>query len=87
MQTGQMTEHGRYGDTPLGKSDEELREEGADALTEDERHRRAGVGSEADVPLAIPLASPGVPGIAVPALINTEMDPETGERHLRSEHD
>ena len=83
-----MTEHGRYGDTPLVKSDEELREEGG---RRPDRRRAPSPHwhgqSEADVPLATVLASPGVPGSAVPALINTGMDPETSERHLRGEHD
>lgn len=82
-----MTQQGRYRDTPLGKSDEELRGEGAEALTEDERLHHTGVGSEAQLPLAVPLASPGVPGIAVPSVVNTEMNPETGERHLRDKNE
>ena len=41
------------------------------------------MGSEADIPLDVPLASPGVPGVAFPAVVDTEVDPETGERRLR----
>ncbi len=79
-----MTEPGKYGDTPLGKSDEELRGEGADALTNVERQAHTPMGSEADIPLSVPLASPGVPGVAFPAVVDTEVNPETGERHLRN---
>lgn len=82
-----MTQHGRYGDTPLGKSDEELRAEGAEALTEDERLHHTVPGSEAEVLSAVPLASAGVQGIPFPAVINTEIDPETGERKLQSENE
>ena len=80
-------QHGKYGDTPLGKSDEELRQAGADAQTNDERRAAAAVGSEAEVPMPVPLATTqgGVSGVAVPAIVNTEVDPETHERGLRTE--
>lgn len=58
-----MTQHGKYGDAPLGKSDEELREEGADALTNSERRRHAEMGSDEDVPVLIPIAGTSSPGV------------------------
>ncbi len=58
-----MTQSGKYGDTPLGKSDEELREEGADALTNSERRRHAAVGSDETVPVLIPIAGTSAPAV------------------------
>ncbi|AZI43405.1 hypothetical protein EHF33_12155 [Deinococcus psychrotolerans] len=58
-----MTQHGKYGDAPLGKSDEELREEGADALTNSERRRNAEMGSDESVPVLIPIAGTSSPAV------------------------
>ena len=51
-------QHGKYGDTPLGKSDEELRDEGAEALTEAERHHQPSEEA-GDVAALVPVAGLG----------------------------
>ena len=58
--------HGKYGDTPLGKSDEELRGEGADALTNSERRSHAEMGQSEEIEVAVPAG--GVAGAAAPAV-------------------
>ena len=78
-----MTEHGRYGDTPLGKSDEELREEGADAQTNSERQHGAAAGSEAQSPVAVPIMTNAVPGQVTPGLVVTGTDLK---EDLRDDH-
>lgn len=60
-----MTESNRYGDTPLGKSDEQLREEGADALTNTERRSGHAEGGDVAIAVSIPVGGVGTPGGAV----------------------
>lgn len=67
-----MTEHNRYGDTPLGKSDEELRDEGADAQTNSERQHGAPAGSEAEVPVMMPIMTNTMQGQVTPGLVMSE---------------
>ena len=69
--------HGKYGDTPLGKSDEELREEGADELTNSERRHHQAPGEEMDMAVIVPVAGVGGSTAAVaPGLLATEADRE-----------
>ncbi|WP_420595894.1 hypothetical protein [Deinococcus sp.] len=77
------TQHGKYGDAPLGKSDEELREEGADTLTNDERMKHESAGEGAVVPMPVPLPSFGgsTPGVAIPVILDPEGDAEKAERN------
>ena len=76
-------QHGNYGDTPLGKSDEELREEGAEALPASERHQPSA-GQIAGGVVPVPLASVGggVPGTALPVvgpgMLETQADLDAG---------
>ncbi len=75
-----MTQHGKYGDAPLGKSDEELREEGADALTNDERRRHASVGADEVVPVMIPVAGTTSPAVVgADTLISSEEQEEAAQ--------
>lgn len=75
-----MTQHGKYGDTPLGKSDEELREEGADALTNDERRRHARMGADEEVPILIPIAGTTSPAVVgADTLVSAEEQEEAAE--------
>ncbi|GAA4022533.1 hypothetical protein GCM10022631_41350 [Deinococcus rubellus] len=78
-----MTEHGRYGDTPLGKSDEELREEGADAQTNSERQHGAAAGSEAEPPIVVPIMTNAMEGQVNPGLVVSDADLKD---ELRDEH-
>jgi hypothetical protein len=80
-----MTETNRYGDTPLGKSDEELREEGADALTNTERQSGHAEGSDVQIPVAIPVggvASTGgmATGLIAPGLVVGDADSDERKR-------
>ncbi|AWN22626.1 hypothetical protein DKM44_04755 [Deinococcus irradiatisoli] len=76
-----MTQHGKYGDTPLGKSDEELREEGADALTNDERLARDHGGREAEAPVVMPIIMNTQPGTVAPGLVVTSADLDEKKRN------
>ncbi len=78
-----MTQHGKYGDAPLGKSDEELREEGADALTNDERRRDGQVGSGAEIPVVMPVIMNTQLGSVAPGLVVTEADLDETKRDDR----
>ena len=78
-----MTEHNRYGDTPLGKSDEELREEGADAQTNSEHQRGAPAGSEAEPPVVVPIMTNTMSGQVAPGLVTSEAETKDD---LRDEH-
>ena len=78
-----MTGPGRYGDAPLGKSDEELREEGADAQTNSERQHGAAVGSEAQPPVVMPIMTNTLSGQVMPGLVVTDADLK---EDLRDEH-
>lgn len=77
-----MTEPNKYGDTPLGKSDEQLREEGADALTNTERHSGHEEGGDVTIPVVIPVGGVGTPGggvagvggVIAPALVVGDAD-------------
>ncbi len=75
-----MTEHGKYGDTPLGKSDEELRSEGADAQTNTERLHDARAGSEAEQPVVMPVIMNTTPGMVTPGLVVTDTDLDEEKR-------
>ncbi|WP_161882923.1 hypothetical protein [Deinococcus alpinitundrae] len=78
-----MTDHNRYGDTPLGKSDEELREEGADAQINSERQHGAAAGSEAEPPVVVPIMTNAMSGQVTPGLVVTDADLK---EDLRDEH-
>ena len=70
-------QHGKYGDTPLGKSDEELRQEGADAQTNSERRHHQTPGEEEEVGVIVPVAGVGGSSAAVaPGLLSGEPDRE-----------
>ena len=69
-----MTGPGRYGDAPLGKSDEELREEGADAQTNSERQHGAAAGSEAGSPVVVPVITNAMLGQVAPGLVVSVAD-------------
>jgi hypothetical protein len=80
-----MTETNRYGDAPLGKSDEELREEGADALTNSERQSGHTEGSDVEIPVAVPVggvASTGgmATGLIAPGLVVSDTDTDERRR-------
>ncbi|AWN22625.1 hypothetical protein DKM44_04750 [Deinococcus irradiatisoli] len=76
-----MTQHGRYGDAPLGKSDEELREEGADALTNDERLRHAEMGDDEGVPVFIPVGATTSPAVVgADTVVSSEEQEEASEQ-------
>lgn len=64
-----MTQHGKYGDTPLGKSDEQLREEGADELTNSERRHHSEMGSDEDIPVMIPIIGASSPAVVAAASV------------------
>ncbi len=76
-----MTEHGKYGDAPLGKSDEELRSEGADALTNTERRSHRPMGGDEEIPVMIPIAGTSSPAVvAADTLVSAEEQEEAAHQ-------